>query len=120
MVGLAADEVKNLLYILPVVSALICIVLVRHLRAKAERESAATPLGSGLELLGGAHALNIASHGDGSGGGSGDGDDQTPIQERHLAFVIEWDDEGIRAHAQKENISQAAASHTSTIERSLS
>jgi len=100
MAVLAAHEVKNLLYILPLLSGVICLVLVRHLRARAKRESAEAGSGgaslAGLDLLGGAAVLALT--------GQDDEEEQTPMRERHVAIVVEYDEEGLIAHASAANI----------------
>ncbi len=81
----------------------------RYLTATSKRQTASAASAaahwSGVELqLGGATAIALA----GRGGGSGDEDDseQVPMQEMHVGFVIEYNDDGIREHARKANVCQ--------------
>ncbi len=98
----------QLLYVLPVVSALVCVFVVRYLTARSKRESASKAAGSksleGLELLGGAHAISLASGGSAAGGDGSEDDSASSLSERHIGFVIEWCVSGLAQHARKAQI----------------
>jgi len=106
-----AADIKNILYILPVLSGLLCLIYVRSLRKQAVNESVASPGWRGMDLFGGTGGAGgpVAGHSialGGSGGGSSREQELMPV-DRHVGLVIEYSDSGLEAHAKKAKISQS-------------
>lgn len=107
-----AADIKNILYILPVLSGLLCLLYVRSLRKRAVNESVASPGWRGMDLFGntggaggpvaGGHSIALG----GGGGGSSREQELMPV-DRHVGLVIEYNDSGLEAHAKKAKISQS-------------
>jgi uncharacterized protein YaaQ len=100
--SLYADDIKTILYILPVLSGLICAVYVRLLNKASEAAA------SGQSDW---RATNLSSKG---GGGAttaiqliGQQDDELD-NVKNIGLVIEYNDAALEAHAKKGKISQFA------------
>jgi len=106
-----AADIKNILYILPVLSGLLCLIYVRSLRKQAVNESVASPGWRGMDLFGGTSGAGGPVAGGHSialgGGGGGSREQELMPVDRHVGLVIEYSDSGLEAHAKKAKISQS-------------
>ena len=114
MAGFTASDLKNVLYLFPVLSALICFVCVKAMRKSAARAVASsadaddnpddeTAKWRKLDLFG--NDPHASPKGPFGIGGSGD-QEMLPVHEKHVGLVIEYNDAGLEAHARKAKISQ--------------
>lgn len=128
MGGFTASDLKNVLYLFPVLSALICFVCVKALRKSAARAVANSgaeddnPDDEGakwrkLDLFGNdPHAAKKGPFG--IGGGSDQ--EMLPVHEKHVGLVIEYNEAGLEAHARKAKISQKTHAQRSQRTRQMS
>lgn len=113
MGNFTAADIKNILYILPVLSGLLCVIYVRTLRKQAVNEGVASPGWRSMDLFGGTGAAGgpvAGGHSIAMGGGGGSSREQElmPV-DKHVGLVIEYNDSGLEAHAKKAKISQSQA-----------
>lgn len=108
LLAIYPNDIKNLLYILPVLSMLICAIYVRVLNRRHHAAESAQPTWKDIQIQSG------TGGGAGGGGGAGRGSlaidlltqDDELINVRRIGLVIEYNDAALEAHAKKAKISQ--------------